>query len=427
MVRATFADPPSGVGDLLYRFADRLYPLNRSITGQGVRDTLGAIGELIPLITTRVPSGTAVHDWVIPEEWNLREAYIENLAGNRLIDTADSNLHVVGYELLPHLHTLPEHPDWIPYRTTYYQRDWGFCLTQNQLDELTEEKYRVRIDATLETGTLDFAEVVIPGQTNEEFLISTHICHPSLANDNLSGIAIATWAAMWLAQSKPRYTYRILFTPGTIGAIAWMASRSDKMPLIRNGLVLALLGRPGPLHYKRTRKGDGGIDLAAKKVLTELAIPHKLLEFSPWGYDERQYNSPNAGLNVGRLTRCPESAFPEYHTSADNMSLISAEVLQESLLALCKIIATVDADEFYANTKGIGEPQLGKYGLYGPEIRDEYGFPSKMAILWALNMSDGKNSLLDIADQSDLPFDDILAAARCLENAGLLKNSPNQH
>ena len=423
---------PGDIGDRLYAFARDLYPINRSITGQGLRDTLALIDRILPLDFQSIPTGTQVFDWTIPNEWNLREAFVEDAGGRRIIDAENHNLHIVGYstpvdahmtlaELRPHLFSLPKQPDLVPYRTSYYRENWGFCLTDRQLSTLKDETYHVRIDSTLEPGVLNLAETVIKGETDDEFLISAHVCHPSLANDNLSGIAIAAFIGAALATREPRHTFRIVFAPGTIGAIAWLATHAEATARIKHGLVAALLGRPGPLVYKKTRRGDSSIDKAAGYVLRRRRRDDVVIDFSPWGYDERQFNSPGIAADVGRLTRAPEGAYPEYHTSGDNLELITAAALEDSYRTLCEIIDVIERDGRYRNLRGKGEPQLGKYGLY-----DSLGGASsleagRLAILWSLNLSDGDHTLLEIAETSGLPFDDIVYAASRLTDAGLLE------
>jgi aminopeptidase-like protein len=434
MSAALSANVPANVGSELYAIARELFPLNRSITGQGVRDTLAAVSRVLPLQISALATGTEVFDWTIPKEWNLKEAFIEDAQGRRIVDSRNSNLHVVGYsvpvdeylslvELRPHLHALPEHPDWIPYRTSYYRETWGFCVTDRLLATLTEQRYRVRIDATLAPGVLNFAEAVIPGDTEDEFLISAHVCHPSLCNDNLSGIAIAAVLGRELARERRRYTYRIVFAPGTIGAIAWLATREDAWRRVRHGLVAALLGRPGPMTYKKTKSGAATIDRAVARVFSERQAGDQIIAFSPWGYDERQFNSPGIDLDVGRLTRAPESGYPEYHTSADNLELVTPAALDDSFRAFCSVIDVIERNATYRNLRPRGEPQLGKYGLYahlGGATTAEAG---KLALLWVLNQSDGSVDLLEVAERSGLPFADIALAASLLENASLLERA----
>ncbi len=427
---------PDDIGDRLYGLARQMFPITRSITGQGVRDTLALVGSVLPIDVHEIPTGTQVFDWTIPKEWNLREAYIENEAGERIVDSRRNNLHVVSYsvpvdktmtlaELRPHLHTLPQHPDWIPYRTSYYKENWGFCLSHRQLEGLTEQTYRVRVDATLEQGVLNYGEVVIPGETTDEFLVSAHVCHPSLCNDNLSGIAISAWLAKCLAESKPRYTYRFLFAPGTIGSIAWLATHEEHLDRVKHGLVAALLGRPGPITYKKTRSGGAPIDRAVTHILRAKREGATVIDFSPWGYDERQFNSPGIALDVGRLTRAPEGGYPEYHTSADNLDLVTPQALAESFEVFADVIDVLERNASFRNLRGRGEPQLGKYGLY-----DDLGGASsveaaRLALLWVLNLSDGANDLLAIAERSSLQFADIHFAASRLEQAGLLQRQSN--
>jgi aminopeptidase-like protein len=287
--------------------------------------------------------------------------------------------------------------------------------------ELTEQRYRVRIDSTLAPGVLNFGEAVIPGTTKDEFLVTAHVCHPSLANDNLSGIAISAFLGAALAEKRPYHTFRIVFAPGTIGAISWLATRTDAVRRVRHGIVAALLGRPGDLVYKRTRLGKAAVDQAASYVLRRRNQNDKVIDFSPWGYDERQFNSPGIALNVGRLTRAPEGAYPEYHSSADDLNLVTPAALEDSYRAMCEIIDIVDRDCRYRNVRGQGEPQLGKYGLYeslGGASSVEAG---RLAILWSLSMADEEHSLLDIAERSGLPFDDIANASDRLREAGLLE------
>lgn len=425
---------PEDIGLRLHDLARELYPITRSITGQGVRDTLAIVDGVVTIDVAAVPSGTEVFDWVVPDEWTFRAAYIEDIQGRRVVDAADSNLHVVSYSTPVHeripleklskrLHSLPNHPDWIPYRTAYYKPNWGFCVTDRQLRSMTDPEYDVVIDTVLEPGVLNYGEVVIPGESSDEFLITAHVCHPSLANDNLSGIGIAAWLGRLLKSgNRPRYTYRIVFAPGTIGAIAWLALNGDAVGRVRHGLVAALLGRPGPLTYKRTWAGNAEIDRAVAQVFRERETDSRLIDFSPWGYDERQFNAPGIRLPVGRLTRAAEEGYPEYHTSADNLELVTPEALADAFRAVCGIVETIEANACYRNLKPYGEPRLGKYGL-----ADDFGGASsveagRLALLWVLNMSDGENDLLAIAERSGLWFRDVLFAARRLASAGLLEN-----
>jgi len=408
-----------------------LYPICRSITGDGLRETLRIIGRHIPLQLTEVPSGTAVLDWTVPPEWNIRDAYVADADGRRVIDFQRHNLHVVNYstpvrarmslaDLRPHLHTIPAHPDWIPYRTSYYAESWGFCLTQRQLDAMSDGPYDVVIDSTLAPGHLTYGELVLPGEIEDEILISAHVCHPSLADDNLSGVAIATLLAQALAaRPRRRHTFRFVFAPGTIGAITWLARNRDRAARIKHGLTLTCLGDEHPFTYKRSVGGRAPIDRAAAHVLSHDGAAHQLIDFFPYGYDERQYGSPGFRLPVGSLMRGRHGMFPEYHTSADNLSFISAEHLAESASIVGEILDVVDGDRRYRNLQPYGEPQLGKRGLYraigGTNIPD-----LQMAMLWVLNQSDGETGLLHIAERAGIRFSVIQTAADLLREHELL-------
>ena len=407
-----------------------LYPICRSITGDGFRDSLRRLAEVVPIALTEVPTGTRVLDWTVPREWNIRDAWIADATGRRVVDFRASNLHIVSYsvpvrarmslaDLRSRLHTLPAQPDLIPYRTTYYAEDWGFCLAQNVLDQIPEGEYEVCIDSTLEHGSLTYGECVLPGSTTDEILISVHSCHPSLANENLSSMAVATFLARLLSQEARRHTFRFLFIPGTIGSITWLALHEAEVHRIRHGLVLSCLGDRGNSTYKRSRRGNAIVDRAASHVL-EQAGQHALLDFVPYGYDERQYCSPGFDLPVGCLTRTPNGRFPEYHTSADNLDFVSGEALEDSLAKTLAIVEVLEHDSAYLNLNPKGEPQLGRRGLYGNSGGDSpAGFD--MALLWVLNFSDGRHSLLDIAERAALPFATIRGAADALRDAGLLR------
>jgi aminopeptidase-like protein len=416
----------SGPGAEMHGLMTRLFPICRSITGSGVRDTLRILGEGVPLEVHEVPSGTSVFDWTVPPEWNIRGAFIQDPRGRRVLDFSESNLHVVSYsipvrkkveagELARHLHTLPDHPDWIPYRTSYYSPDWGFCLRHGALASLGEGPFDVEIDATLQPGSLTYGECVLKGRSEEEVLISTHVCHPSMANDNLSGIAMAAQLARHLAAGTHRYTYRLLFTPGTIGAITWLALNRDVVPRIRHGLVLTGLGDPGELTYKKSRRGDTEIDAAARHVLKGRGGASEVREFTPYGYDERQYCSPGFDLPVGRLTRTPFGEYPQYHTSADDLAFVREEMLDDSFSALSEIIWTLEHNRRYVNLSPFGEPQLGRRGIYPQAERD------RDALLWVLNMSDGEHSLLDIAETARTDFASVEKAASALRQARLIE------
>ncbi|MGW3993360.1 DUF4910 domain-containing protein [Amycolatopsis sp. NPDC004772] len=424
------AGPQLRTGAELYALVERLYPICRSITGDGVRQTLDIIGEHIALERHEVPTGTAVLDWTIPQEWNIRDAYVAAPSGERVIDFQELNLHVVGYsvpvsrrmplsELREHLHTLPDQPSWVPYRTSYYAPAWGFCLAQEKLDALPDGEYDVVIDSTLADGSLTYAEHVVPGRVTDEVIVSCHVCHPSLANDNLAGIAVAISLAQQLALAQPHYTYRFLFMPGTIGSITWLARNASRIDKVRHGLVLACAGDPGSLTYKKSRRDDAEIDRVMQYVLR--SREHRVVDFSPYGYDERQFCSPGFNLGVGSLTRTPYAGYPEYHTSADNPSFVSPAAMEDTLGALLDAFGVLDRNRRYVNLSPYGEPQLGKRGLYDSLGGRSDAKQAQMAMLWVLNLSDGSHSLLDIAERAGLPFDIVDVAARALHDAGLVK------
>jgi len=419
-------------GKAIMSLIEELFPICRSITGSGLRRTLNILQRHVPLVVNEVPSGTEVFDWVVPNEWNIREAYIEREDGRRIVDFAANNLHIVQYsrpidatmslaDLRPHLHTLPDRPDWIPYRTSYYSENWGFCLTQRQMSSLGDERYHVVIDADLAPGHLSYGELLIPGQLDETVLFSCHVCHPSLANDNLSAVAVATMLGRYIQTLRPRYSYRFLFVPGTIGSLSWLARNESAIGRIVHGLVLSCLGDAGAMTYKQSRRGNAVIDRAVAHVLRHDAATHQIRPFVPYGYDERQYCSPGFNLPVGCLTRTPNGEYEEYHSSADNLSLLRPENLAHSLGVLQQIVAVIEGDAVYRNRNPKGEPQLGRRGLYGAMGGGRAAASDQMALLWVLNLADGSHSLLDIAEQAGIPFQTIRRAADALIAADLLE------
>lgn len=421
-------------GDLATRLLDRveaLRPFPRSLTGDGVRQTLARIGEEIPLDVHEVPTGTPVLDWTVPKEWNLRRAFIRGPDGRTLADTDESHLHVVGYsvpvrrsmtleELRPHLHSLPAHPDRIPYRTSYYSEGWGFCLRHRTLEALEEGTYEVVVDATLEDGHLTYGECFLPGRTDEEVLVSTHVCHPTLCNDNLSGISVATELARALHQKRRRYGYRFLFIPGTIGSITWLARNEARVGHVAHGLVLTGVGDRGAVTYKRSRAGDAQVDRAVEHVLRTSGRAHEVRDFSPWGYDERQYGSPGFKLPVGCLMRTPHGEYDEYHTSADDLDFVDAASLADSFEICRAAFGVLEGNRTYRNLSPRGEPQLGRRGVYRKTGGSDLPGLEK-AMLWVLSFSDGSSSLLDIAERAGLPFPVVAEAARTLESVELLE------
>jgi len=431
-MEANWTYPQQSIGEDLYRFISELYPICRSITGEGARETLRLIGKRIPLEIHEVPSGAQVFDWVVPKEWNIKDAYIKSPQGERVVDFRNSNLHVINYsipvhrkisrdELKKHLFAMPEHPDWIPYRTAYYKEDWGFCLTHNQLLALNEDEYEVCIDATLEPGSLSYGECYLTGQTTDEVLITTHICHPSLCNDNLSGIAVTTLLASLLSGFQLRYSYRFLFIPATIGSITWLCRNESKLPNIKHGLVLTLLGDPGQSTYKKSRCGIAAIDRAAAHVLKHSGAAYSVVDFHPYGYDERQFCSPGFNLPVGCLMRTPNGCFPEYHSSADDLSFVQPEYLADSFSKCVSILYLLENNRSYLNKNPKCEPQLGKRGLYQMIGGAGDGGVDTVSLLWVLNLSDANHSLLDIAEKSNLDFRKIKNSADVLLGADLLE------
>jgi aminopeptidase-like protein len=422
---------PSDAGVRMYGLVERLYPICRSITGDGVRQTLDILGERLPLQRHEVPTGQHVLDWTVPMEWNVRGGWVRDARGKKLIDFERSNLHVMGYsapirarvsraELLEHLHTLPEHPHWIPYRNSFYREGWGFCTRHAQLAELTDDEYEVCIDSSLEEGHLSYGELAIAGRCADEVLVWTHVCHPSLCNDNLSGIAVAALLAETLLAAEPRYSYRFVFAPSTIGAITWLARNEERVERIRHGLVLACVGDAGRPHYMRSRRGNAAVDRAVERVLAASGRPYEVLDFSPYGYDQRQFCSPGFDLPVGCFMRTPNGRFPEYHSSADDLDLVRPEALADSAATLLEALTVLEGDGRYLNQNPKGEPQLGRRGLYEAIGGRERESDAELALLWVLNFSDGRHSLLDIAERSGLRFRAVRAAADALLDCALL-------
>jgi len=426
------ADPLlSNAGAWMYRFIEELYPICRSITGEGTRDTLRRIAFHVPIEIHEVPTGTKAFDWTVPKEWNVRDAYVRNEARDRVIDFRKSNLHLLNYSipfrgkvsletLREHLFTLPDQPDRIPYRTSYYKENWGFCVSHRQADALREPEYEVCIDADLKDGSLSYGECFIQGSTDQEVLFSCHVCHPSLCNDNLSGIALTTWLAKHILSKNPKYSYRFLFLPGTIGAIVWLSRNEHLVTKIRHGLVVACVGDPGTPTYKKSRRGDAEIDRAVLHVLRTRGSPFSVREFTPYGYDERQYCSPGFDLPVGSLTRTPHGEYPEYHTSVDDLGLVRPESLADSLSLYLEVIEVLESNATYMNLCPKCEPQLGKRGLYRVLGGSPDAGEKEMALLWVLNMSDGNHSLLEIAERSGVGFRKLRDSASLLLEHGLL-------
>ena len=433
-------------GEALLAFVADLLPLRRCLTGDGLRETLAHLGRVAPVVVTEVPTGEAVFDWTVPPEWRVREAHLTLPSGRRVADWAASPLHLVQYSrplrermtfaaLRPHLHTLADQPSLIPYRTAYYSETWGFCLSHNEMEAMRASlgdrgEVDVCIDADLFDGSMTMGEIVVPGLTQDEILLSAHACHPALANDNASALAVvAALAAERAAGPTRRHTLRVLVAPGTLGAIAWLSRNRETLGRIRHGLVLANLGDAGGFTYKRSRRGTLTAPLAVDRaVALAMRDAGERLDVRPWtpdGYDERQFGSPGISLPVGRLTRTPHGEYPEYHTSGDGLSLVSAAALGGSLAALRGILDVLDGDGRYRNLAPFGEPQLGRRGLYAPIGGHAHPPEAQAALSWVLALADGDHSLLDTAERSGLPFAVVRHAAdRLLATDLLATDSP---
>jgi len=420
------------LGQKMYQLISQLYPICRSITGNGFRDTLRILQGYIPLEVREIPTGTEVYDWTVPKEWNINDAYIKNSQGKKIVDFKACNLHVVNYsvpvkekisldKLKEHLFTLPNYPDWVPYRTSYYKESWGFCLTHTQYLELQDEEYEVYIDSSLEPGSLTYGEYFIPGETAEEVLISCHSCHPSLCNDNLSGISVAIFLAQHLSQLSLRYSYRFLFIPGTIGSITWLHENEARVSNIKHGLVLTCVGDPGKFTYKKSRRGNADIDKIVEYVLEKSGKEYEIIDFFPYGYDERQYCSPGFNLAVGCFMRSPHGSFPQYHTSADNLEFVQPEYLEDSYNQCLAALQILENNQTYISLNPKCEPRLGKRGLYRAIGGQSEEALNELAILWVLNLADGEHTLLDMAKRSGMAFDAIYKAAKALLATDLLK------
>ena len=421
------------ISNQMYQFISELYPICRSITGNGFRETIQRIKNYIPLTIHEVPTGTQVFDWTVPKEWNIKDAYVKNLKGEKVIDFNKSNLHVVNYsvpvnqkmhlkDLKEHLFTLPDYPEWIPYRTSYYKESWGFCLSHKQFLELQDEEYEVCIDSSLEDGHLSYGEYFIKGEKSDEVLISCHTCHPSLCNDNLSGVALAAFLGKYLSGLSLSYSYRFIFIPGTIGSITWLCLNEAQVSKIKHGLVVTAVGDPGKSTYKKSRRGDAEIDNAVINVLKNSGEDYEITDFSPYGYDERQFCSPGFNLPVGCFMRTPHGRYPEYHTSADNLDLVQPQYLADSLEKFLSVLQVLENNKKYLNQNPKCEPQLGKRGLYRAIGGHTDAKSSELAMLWVLNLSDGNHTLLDISNMSGLKFDLVKKAADTLLEYDLLKS-----
>jgi aminopeptidase-like protein len=420
-------------GEFCHDLAKRLFPICRSLTGPGVRQTLEIITELLPgLIVHAVPSGTRAFDWTVPEEWTIRDAYIENESGQRIVDFRRNNLHVVGYstpvdewlsrdELDRHLHSLPELPNAIPYVTSYYARRWGFCLTHAQRINLPHGRYRAVVDADLQPGVLNYGELVLPGQLGTEVFVSTYVCHPSMANNELSGPVVATALARWLmAMEHRRYTYRFVFIPETIGSIVYLSRQLDHLKRhVVAGFNVTCIGDERCYSYVPSRAGDTLADRAALHVLRHIDPSFRRYSWLDRGSDERQYCAPGVDLPVATITRSKYLEYPEYHTSLDDLNLVTPVGLQGGFDALRRAIEVIEND-CRIRTTVLAEPQLGKRGLY-PTLGTKDSGREARAMMNLLSYADGHRSLLEIAEITDEPHHRLVALLRPLVEAGLIQ------
>ena len=412
---------------------EELFPINRSLTGHGVRQTLDILGKHISLEISEVPSGTQVFDWTVPDEWNCTDAYIMDAEGQRVVDFQANNLHVLGYsepvegdftleDLKDHLYTRPDLPDAIPYLTSYYARRWGFCLSQTQLDGMGPGPYQVKIDSTLEPGSLTYGELLIPGESDEEVLLSTYMCHPSMANNELSGLLVVTWLVKWLlARTDRHYSYRILFVPETIGAITYLLRHMEEMKAKTvAGYVVTCVGGPGRPTFIQTRTQDTLLDKITKHVLEHCGEDYQILPFADRGSDERQYNAPGVDMPVSTLARTLFADFPEYHTSLDNLDFVTGAQLEASLELYKKCLLALERNRIYRVTT-LCEPQLGKRGLY-PTLGSQHDIADKMKVTNALiGYCDGTLDLIDVAAAHGLPVWDFYETADKFVTEGVLE------
>lgn len=451
----------SKIGEEMFQLMKELFPICRSITGNGVRQTLKIIGEHIPLETHEILSGVKVYDWTIPKEWNIYDGYIIDPNGKKIVDFKQSNLHVLNYstpvnqkislsELQKHIHTIPEKPDLIPYVTSYYSENWGFCMAHKEFLKLQEGEYLVVIDSKLDNGSLTYGEYLIQGKSDEEVLLSCYVCHPSMCNDNLSGVVLLTMLAKYLRNLRNNYSIRFLFIPETIGAITWLYNNEHNISKIKHGLIATCLGDSGPLTYKKTRKGDAEIDRTVEAILKKSCTKFRIIDFFPWGSDERQFCSPGFNLSVGSLLRSVygNNEFPEYHTSGDNLDFMNMKSLTESFVTYLSILFELDNNlnqsldnvinsnsqndivskskpiDKYLNLNPKCEPQLGKRGIYhqlGGQENMMQQRKVEFAIFWILNMSDGTNDIEDISRRSGIPLETLQTGIEILINANLLQ------
>jgi aminopeptidase-like protein len=422
----------SNIGSEMFELMKSLFPICRSITGNGVRTSFDIIKNIINLEIKEIPTDTPVFDWTVPKEWNITDAYIADLHGNKIIDFKNSNLHVVSYsepikkiisldELKKHIHTIPEKPDTIPYLTTYYNQDWGFCMSHNDFLNLNDSEYEILIDSKLDKGSMSIGEYYIRGETSDEFLISCYICHPSMCNDNLSGVVLTTILAKYLSNQKLKYSYRFLFVPETIGSITWISLNENNLSKIKHGLVATCLGDSGISTYKKTKYGDSEIDKTVEFVLKNSDSEYNILDFFPTGSDERQFGSPAFNLNVGSLMRTPYGKFSQYHTSDDDLHFVKSDYLFDSFLKYLKTIFIIENNRKYVSLNPKCEPQFGKRGLYRNLGGQKNKQDAELAMFWVMSFSDGQNDLIDISEKSKLSFELILETTKKLVSHKLLE------
>jgi aminopeptidase-like protein len=416
----------------MYKWCEDLFPINRSLTGNGVRETLSYIQQLIPeLKIHEVPSGSAAFDWVVPEEWNISEAHIKDTLGNKIVDFENSNLHVMGYstavdkvvsksELSDHLFSLPELPEAIPYVTSYYSRNWGFCISQEDRERLPEGPFSVFIDSTLKPGHMTYGELIIEGETNQEILLTTYVCHPSMANNELSGPAVLAKLAQILQTNKLKHTYRILFLVETIGSIYYISKHFEELKRnVAAGYVLTCIGDDRTYSYVPTRNGSTYTDLIARHVLLSLDKTFNEYSWLDRGSDERQFNAPGVDLPIASLMRSKYGEYPEYHTSLDNMDLISPKGLGGGLSAMLRIIFVLESNGVY-KLNVLCEPQLGKRGLYpNVSLRDNYHFVRNQ--MNVISYLDGSRDLLEIANLCEVTFLEAFQIVSKLKEVGLVQ------
>ena len=425
----------SNIGQELHQLMSRLFPLCRSLTGDGLRQSLSVLQEFVPIRICAVPSGTSCFDWVVPDEWNIRDAFIEDSNDNKVIDFKNSNLHVVNYsipvdckmtlaELKEHLHFLEDKPEAIPYVTSYYKRSWGFCLTHKQYESLEDGNYRVRIDSSLTPGEMNYGELIIPGKESTEVLLATNICHPSMANNELSGPVILAALAKWLLDNgNNRLTYRLVWLPETIGAISYLAQHSDAQKKnTMAGYQVVCVGGPDDFTYLKSRKGDTVADQMALHILDHSEAPYRVLDYTHRASDERQWCSPGIDLPVGSLMRSKYHDYPEYHTSLDDLSFVKPVHLEASYNMYAEILTGLEQNVIYKSALAGCEPQLGKRGLYPTTGGSNHECADVNDLLAILAYADGGHTLIDIAKKHDRPIWEFYKAAKVLVDGGLIEH-----